>query len=687
MSGNGYELICADVIEGLRTLPTESVHATICSPPYWGLRSYGTDNQIGLEPTIDLYIEHMVAVFREVRRVLRKDGTVFMNLGDSYFSGSGRVRGYDNGDKAQQGSTCCAQSCRNPYDARTDVWWNHIEHNGIRHALQQADESLAQILENMDDMRGHLPILDSSPLIQIRQSCVAILDQVHFGHHALAQLHTLLESTQLESYLQRQVGYLQSHSFSACLSSLQTFAACVQRFSRMLGDASEMQHYTADIASLSEELAHHIECTSACCSLLFSWLNSPYSEPECTTIAPIGQGLKPKDLCGIPWRVALALQADGWWLRSDIIYSKPNAMPGSQTDRPTTSHEYMFLLTKSGKPTYWTHRDHAGTRKRPKADYRWIDRGMGDETAERPEDVKEMMPCPECDGTGKATVSYEAWGQTISDRSDGPCNACGGGKKVPRWKRVNLWRGHDYFYDADAVREVAAYEGDQRGLRADSRRGTECNSMNGTEPTHGRNLRSVWTIPTQPYKGAHFATFPEKLVEPCIRAGSSAYGCCPDCGAPWERVVEKCGEYDDGFRNSERYVDQGPGAHSDGKAVNNSLVDWKRSCGAGKDGEYHGKATKDYESARAENPSEVKARILKGMAERHTVAWRPTCECGREDVVPCTILDPFVGSGTTIVVALQEGRSGIGIDNNAEYLELARKRIAPIYKAPRLELL
>ena len=91
-------------------------------------------------------------------------------------------------------------------------------------------------------------------------------------------------------------------------------------------------------------------------------------------------------------------------------------------------------------------------------------------------------------------------------------------------------------------------------------------------------------------------------------------------------------------------------------------------------------------SAGAEDPSAVKARILEGIAERHTVGWRPTCSCGREDVMPCMILDPFVGSGTTVAVALQEGRSGIGIDSNAEYLELARKRIQPIYEAPTLGL-
>ena len=127
-------------------------------------------------------------------------------------------------------------------------------------------------------------------------------------------------------------------------------------------------------------------------------------------------GLKPKDLVGIPWRVAFALQADGWYLRSDIIWAKPNPMPESVTDRPTKSHEYMFLLSKS-----------------------------------------------------------------------------------PR-----------YFFDQEAVRE--AQEGDGGRTRQDA------------EVSAGRNIRTVWTIATKPYPGAHFAVFPPALVEPCVKAG------CPEGG-------------------------------------------------------------------------------------------------------------------------------------------------------------
>lgn len=151
-----------------------------------------------------------------------------------------------------------------------------------------------------------------------------------------------------------------------------------------------------------------------------------------------GGELKTKDLMGIPWRVAFALQEAGWWLRSDCIWLKKNSLPESVTDRPSKAHEYVFLLTKSGNPTYWTHRDLAGTRDKPKPDYRWINL-EGEEVAVEPEGSKERIPCPFCNGTGSI------------DAAD--CTQCDENRTIKRWRRINLWKGHDYFYDFDAVRE------------------------------------------------------------------------------------------------------------------------------------------------------------------------------------------------------------------------------------------
>jgi DNA modification methylase len=252
-------ILVGDCRVSLRTLEAGSVQTVCTSPPYFGLRDYGHDGQIGLEPTPDEFVAALVGVFREVRRVLRDDGTVWLNLGDSYVS------------------------------------------NGF---FPDAPSNINGNSKSRDHARG----------------------------------------------------------------------------------------------------ARGRQITSAA-------------------------GCKPKDLLGIPWAVAFALRADGWYLRSDIIWAKPNPMPESVTDRPTKAHEYLFLLSK----------------------------------------------------------------------------------------------GPRYYWDADAVRE--ANECDR--LRGPALHGdlvsTNGNSGLARRDSGGvRNKRSVWTVATQPYAGAHFATFPPKLIEPCILAGSAS---------------------------------------------------------------------------------------------------------------------------------------------------------------------
>jgi DNA modification methylase len=234
--------------------------------------------------------------------------------------------------------------------------------------------------------------------------------------------------------------------------------------------------------------------------------------------------LKPKDLVGIPWRVALALQADGWYLRSDVIWSKSNPMPEGVRDRPVRSHEYLFLLTKQPH----------------------------------------------------------------------------------------------YFYDPEAVREPAAGEG-----------------LLGRPPVagplrRGRAQRSVWNLPTQRYHEAHFATFPERLVEPCILAGTSAAGNCPNCGRAWKRQVHV------------RYANPG-----------NRRSNGPRSL-----------------ERRHVSPGFRKrlVRLIEGEA------WCPGCNCNL-DPIPATVIDPFAGSGTTLAVARRLSRRSIGIELSRTYIELARRRL------------
>lgn len=271
-----------DALETLKTFAGESIHCCITSPPYWSMRDYGVQGQLGLESTVEEYTAKVTDVFREVRRVLRKEGTLWLSMGDCFASGG-----------------------RTTWDLSSDN-------------------------------RAH---------------------------------------------------------------------------NRMPG---------ARLATPA--------------------------------------GLKAKDLVGLPWRVAFALQEDGWWLRSDIIYSKPNPMPESVTDRPTKAHEYVFLLAKSER--YYFDQEAA---REPYVYGRDHHRN------------KDIPPDSHVPGAPMHSGLHRA----------GNNKKLGGTREDHRWNSVPT---------------------DHRGIDS------------------GRNCRSVWTIPTSGFSGAHFATFPEELVRRCLVAG------CPEGG-------------------------------------------------------------------------------------------------------------------------------------------------------------
>jgi DNA modification methylase len=308
-------LYCGDALDVLKQLPDCSVNTCVTSPPYWGLRDYGVAGQIGLEETPDEYVRRMVEVFREVWRALRDDGTLWLNLGDSYASGKG--------------------TCYNPGG-------------------------------NTSSFNVHLKAANVHPLDRGNKSTLA------------------------------------------------------------------------------------------------------------------AQGLKPKDLIGIPWRVAFALQADGWYLRQDIIWSKPNPMPESVRDRCTKSHEYIFLLSKSSRYFYDA------------------------------EAIKE--PCKD---SSIARLSQDIENQDGSDRVPGKTN---GPMKAVSRRNTGVGFGHG----TDKEKRGRDRQRYPEAIRNDETKGTPlyCVAPNATT----RNKRSVWTVTTQPFAEAHFATFPPALIEPCILAGCSKGG-------------------------------------------------------------------------------------------------------------------------------------------------------------------
>jgi hypothetical protein len=182
-----------------------------------------------------------------------------------------------------------------------------------------------------------------------------------------------------------------------------------------------------------------------------------------------------------------------------------------------------------------------------------------------------------------------------------------------------------------------------------------------------RNLRSVWTLSAQPYKAAHFATFPEKLVKPCILAGTSERGCCSFCGAPIRRIVERqfIGDW---HPNGERGHDS------------TTVARTARMPRTDKHARGSVNAIQKYRPRRI-NESVAALRAMGGPHDNpfpgpKTTGWERSCHCDlTNETEPCTVLDPFLGSGTTGVVALRHGRRFIGIELKPEYIEMARERI------------
>jgi DNA modification methylase len=288
---------------------------------------------------------------------------------------------------------------------------------------------------------------------------------------------------------------------------------------------------------------------------------------------PASGVLKPKDLCLIPFRVAIAAQEDGWWVRSDIIWSKNNPMPESVRDRPTNSHEYIFMLTKN-------------------ADYYWD-----------MEAVRENLTQSSLNRLSQ-NIENQNGSDRIPGKISGPMKAC-----------ASDWHGSKF------------QDGKNKLLHP------ECQEVDRDERP-GRNMRSVWEFPTQGYKDAHFATFPETLPERCIKAATSEAGCCSKCGKPWERIVERKG----------------------GSIGKGSWVDHNLDESAGKSrstGAPHGGAIKDYQTK--------------------TIGWEPSCKCSAPPQ-PSLVLDPFAGSGTTLFVAARMGRNSVGYELSEEYCRLIVNR-------------
>lgn len=507
-------ITCADVMDYLRSLPDDSVDCCITSPPYMGLRDYGTatweggdpecahsglaetqlrpgassqtpvsqshsmrarqssdhlncvrcsatriDKQIGLEPTPAGYVAKMVEVFREVWRVLKPTGTCWLNIGDSY-------AGYWGDGKARQGGRRSS--------ADTNGW-----------------------------TRG-------------------------FNMNARPSFHEAFDGT----------------------------------------------------------------------------------------------NLKPKDRMLMPARVAIALQDAGWWIRSEIVWSKPNCMPSSAEDRPTDSHEMIYMLTKAAR--YWS--DFTAIREAAKEESaERLLRGVSSANrllhgagGQRPHSIHQPRP------NGKQAALGKRQYTGFNDRWDDRAELLLTRNVRSVWTIAPEPSNYDYCGRCDLL-FMGATRKDVLHRTVDGVKKKFCPKCNQDDG---------WVD--------HFAAYPHKLVERCILAGCPAQ-VCSACDKPWERVIEK------------EFVPQ----------TDVSLA----------------RGMKNAEGLKPMDASNGWVDTPRGTTTIHTLGWQPTCKCGA-GVDAGVVLDPFLGSGTTALVARKLGRHYLGCDLSEAYVRLANARLGQAYTLP-----
>lgn len=359
--------------------------------------------------------------------------------------------------------------------------------------------------------------------------------------------------------------------------------------------------------------------------------------------------LQAKSQSGIPEMFVLEMLKRGWIKRNTILWHKPNAMPESSEDRFTTDFEHVFFFVKNNSTLYWTNEKTLKlVAKQPKTSVEGID--------------WEWRPCRRCGGTGYAQqengtdddspqVTLESFFNDTEkqekDNGKKECRKCSGTGRV----RANLWTGHDYYFEQQFEpykmnrwggrykdnEEVKFSPGEGRagGAAAMNRKGYDCYPN-----PFGRNMRSVWTIKTMSFKGAHFAVYPEELISTPIKAGCPEF-VCKNCGMPRVKIYKPTGNYL-GYSN------------------------------------VHGSKTADHVGV-----SPTSSLLTKQVQEKAVVGYS-VCGCGAE-YGSGIVLDPFMGSGTTALVAVKQGRRFIGIDTNPEYVEMATGRIKPYLEQKKVE--
>jgi DNA modification methylase len=494
-------IITGDCRVLLRALPDESVHCVVTSPPYWGLRDYGVEGGVGLEETVTEHVDALVATFREVRRVLRADGTLWVNYGDAYAGSWGaQSRGETIGEKSMLSG-------------------------GQVHAAPKGTHM---------GSRKRTPGLKPKDLIGLPWRLAFALQQPDYlgrirDEADRAWLAALIDGEGCISILECKSGHGSGPSYPPILQVRMCDPECIEYVMRMVGSESENPaQYPPSIGGQRPAFQWRIHARKAADTIaeiyprllikrkqaIVAWnaqsaregydvkrgSRIPASAVERQQLCrDIIQKLNKREPVDLPsWMVEpKAPVGPGWYLRQDVIWSKPNPMPESVTDRCTKAHEYIFLLSKSER-------------------YYFDQEAIKESAAYNPDHTK----FPDGWDTGEGGHgSFHRQGREKGQRTIG---TKGNTKPIKMDAHIDRRkRGFNQRWDASEVERSNRARDTADSARPPSSRP---HSLAAFEAEHERNYptrnkRSVWTVGTAPFKEAHFATFPPSLIEPCILAG------------------------------------------------------------------------------------------------------------------------------------------------------------------------
>lgn len=720
-------IVVGNCLEKLREMPADSVHACVSSPPYWGLRDYGVgatlwgcdpncDHQwgpqvrkhnanaiqgpgsrgknvdyagfdrskftgpfcekcggwngaLGLEPTPEMFIEHLVQVYDEVYRVLRPDGTAWVNMGDCYATGAGSVGLHPGG--GVQGAAWAgrpapgATSGAGYRGGREGVEGKHRTKKAGSNRAQRGDGKARGVPFGPMTQPNRMPLTGFKPkdMVGIPWALAVALRAPRY----LGKIKSERDRVWLAAIMDGEgsiSGYTQDKETSG--RDRQGLNICITNSSIDLLDecdriwpASRRDHTpngqghlgvrdvfrwipggAANKAEVLAEIFPYLVAKKKQAIVAWNLAQAsltakrdgqlpaaPAAKEKRETMVQMLRDLNAGKAVDLPaWlRPIPSLYRTGWYLRQEIIWNKPNPMPESIEDRCTKAHEHVFLLAKSER----------------------------------------------------------------------------------------------YFYDAEAIKEVASENTNPR-VAADGRgrlgvtpksaaddtnvRAKESWHASTTAVVSSRNKRTVWTVATQPFKEAHFATFPPALIEPCVKAGTSHRGCCPTCRAPWERVSAPTERYlkflgrsyhdhadDDGAGMMQHRGENRQNAlRKDGGIIGKETetIGWYPTCAC--DGLERlppvppspriaapDDAGEDWEPSDADKAElELRRTAWRVECAKVYARWREMCRpAERMKTIPAVVLDPFGGAGTTGLVADRLGRDGHLIELSEAYAEMARKRI------------